>query len=223
MVIINDERMESNDVRFVGVVEAMTVTGKSQSTMQRLIRKYKGSEYIKYKGKKPYVSVVLLSSEYGVTSVDSVGKVVVDNQDEIGENRDSHDCHSYSALLDAKDEMISLLKTELEQKNKQLSDLTETVKGQMLLNKELQSKIAALPEKTQFNIQDTQFHQDVISDGEIEHKIDQNINFIKDMSLSGASPKEIAWQLNDFKLLNLNGEVYTEFLIKQLLENQSKI
>lgn len=191
--------MNNSTIQFLTVSEAQQKTGKSQSTIIRIINEYKGSKHVKKDGKKYLISTEILSqlfTNYSPT-------IHLDSQ--------------MNSLLKAKDETIEILKHELNQKDlvisnqsNQISELIERSRETNILMKSLQEQIKPLEiaqKATTVNVK-TERHT--------------NTPLIMSLHAQGLKYSEIAEQLNQQGLRNQYGKIYTGDAIKTTV-NRNKI
>jgi hypothetical protein len=202
--------MTSQNIQFLTVSEAQEITNKSQSTINRIVNKYKGSKHIKSDGNKHLISKNLLEKlfhDYPKTSNDYTGQ----------------NNNITNALLEAKNELIEILKTELGKKDQvitsqsnQISALTETSKELIETMKESIERIR------ESNIIIKSFQEQnklseraqTITTEEVKSTKHTNTPLIMDLHSQGMSYSKIAEQLNKQGLKNQYGNEYTRDAIK---------
>jgi len=183
--------------RFLSIQEAVKLTGKSQSTITRLARKYKGSEHVKMEGKKTLINIneiPELVNDYSTTS-----------------QKTSQMTNETNSLIEAKNETIELLKTQLEVKDKTIESLIERNREANILIRNLQEQIS-LPEATIIN----EPKENDITVQEVQKKPKKASNTPEIMRLyrQGLSYQEIADIINKKGARNQYGKKYKASAIK---------
>jgi hypothetical protein len=179
--------MTSQNIQFLTVSEAQEMTGKSQSTINRIINKYKGSKHIKSDGNKHLVSSKLLSElvkNYSMTS------------------HLTSQSDSMTSLLEAKNETIEILKQTVNNQANQINELIQRNRESNIIIKSLQEQIK-LPEKAQ-----------TITTVDIKSARHTNTPLIMNLYSQGMTYSKIAEQLNNQGLKNQYGKEYTRDAIK---------
>lgn len=191
--------MNSSNIQFLSVSDAQKTTGKSQSTINRIVNKYKGSKYVKKDGKK-----YLVSSEI-------ITELFTKNSDTIQMN--SHLDSNMNSLLYAKNETIEILRNELGKKDQvinnqagQISELIQRNRESNIIIKSLQEQIK-LPELAQIIEQP-------ISTVHVNTERHTNTPLIMELHAKGLKYREIAEQLNRKGLRNQFGKKYNKEAIK---------
>lgn len=201
--------------QFVEIKEAVKLTGKSLSTITRLAIKYKDSKYVKIEGKKYLIAKELLSNEYSLFTQKNMNS----------EKKQS----VLSEIIKAKDETIQILKSQLEvskiqleAKDKQINDLTETGKAQIYLIRDLQERLK-LPEHKSEPEQKKQ-HIDITPPPEPERtqtdktQIEANRTIILKLHNKGYSKKDIVRELRKQGIKNTLGHEYNTDTIRKVLK-----
>jgi transposase len=180
--------MTSQNIQFLTVLEAQEMTGKSQSTINRIINKYKGSKHIKSDGNKHLISKKLLEelfTDYSKTSHYT-------NQND----------NITSLILEAKNETIEILKQTVNNQANQINELIQRNRESNIIIKSLQEQIK-LPEKAQ-----------TITTVDIKSARHTNTPLIMNLYSQGMTYSKIAEQLNNQGLKNQYGKEYTRDAIK---------
>ncbi len=187
--------MNSSNIQYLTVTEAQEKTGKSQSTIIRIINKYKGSEYVKRDGKR-----FLISSQI-------VSELFTNYSPTIQMN--SHLNSEMNSLLIAKNETIEILKNELGKKDQvinnqagQISELIQRNRESNIIIKSFQEQIK-LPEIAQ-----------TITTAHAKIERQTNTPLIMNLYAKGMKYREIAEELNARGLKNQYGEKYKKEAIK---------
>lgn len=121
---------------YLSIAEAISTYGKSESTIRSIVRKAgkkKGvikHEVLKNGSKKIYISSVYL---------DSVFKVLNDNFDR----------STNTSTTNTSDQLIEVLKKQLEEKDKQIESLLERQRETNILTSQLQQKVLLIEESPQ--------------------------------------------------------------------------
>lgn len=216
--------------KFVELKKAAQITGKSISTLTRFLNKYKDTNEIKTQGKKYYISLKLLSKHFEVINQNEPminhGEPVI-NQNEPQKTNEKTD------VLNAKNEIIEILKqqnnflqNEIESKNKQISELTETGKAQIYLIRDLQNTIAIAqsktdvatyepPAKEKTNVEYTSFESE-------KSYIDTKRKMIVELHSKGFAPAQIANEMIKQGILNHKGNPYNKNTIQKILKRIEK-
>lgn len=187
----------------ISITEAVKRTGKSLSTITRIAKKYRGSEYIKKEGRKYLVAVELLKQLFTNYSDDYSNEYSKKEQKaEIAERE--------SMVIAAKNETIYLLKNQLDEKHEMINSLLERQREANIIIKGLQEQIK-LPEKTEEKIEEVEEIKE-------EKKEKSKIPVIVKLKEGGLSSKEIAATLNQCGLVDQYGKPYTEENVNIILE-----
>jgi hypothetical protein len=213
--------MISSNIQFLTVPEAQEQTGKSQSTIIRIINEYKGSKHVKKEGKKYLVSSQILSELF--TNYSPTIHMNSNSNNDDTKHTESKLFTNYSptihlnSLIESKNEtIIEILRNELEQKNQiinnqanQISALTESVRESFeriresnIIIKSFQEQIK-LPQQAQ-----------TITTIDIKSAKHTNTPLIMDLHSQGMPYSKIAEQLNKRGLKNQYGKEYTRDAIK---------
>lgn len=195
--------MNNSTIQFLTVSEAQQKTGKSQSTITRTINEYKDSKYVKKDGKRYLISTEILSklfTEYIQTS-----------------QKTSQNDNITTLILEAKNELIEILKSELGKKDlvisnqsNQISELIERSRETNILMKSLQEQIKPL-EITQ-----------KATTVNIKAERHTNTPLIMSLHAQGLKYSEIAEHLNQQGFRNQYGKEYTGDAIKTTV-NRNKL
>ena len=109
---------------YLTIQQAVELTGKSLPTITRLARKHKDTSYVKMQGKKYLIAIDLISQYYNIDYSDnSHTNSQIFNQEE-----------------SIKDDMIRFLKSEIQEKNRHINDLTERLREHSIMLQSFQSK-----------------------------------------------------------------------------------
>lgn len=177
---------------YLSIQEASERTGKSQSTITRLVKHYKGTKHVKKDGKKYLISVEVLP------------EIVTNYSNDYSKTR------QMNSLIEAKNETISLLKNQLDKKDKVIGDLIERNREANIIIKSLQEQIS-IPEQTQ-----TYQYQDQNYEPVKQNKASKTSNtpIIMDLRSKGMTYNQIAEQLNKMGKTNQYGKPYNANAIK---------
>ena len=104
--------------------EVANLTGKGLTKITRLARKYQNTKHVKKEGGQYYISKDWLTKFYSV----------VNHDDNINKGNESR-------TLEAKNGTISVLKSELEQRNRQIDELTERIRENNIIIQNLQNRL----------------------------------------------------------------------------------
>lgn len=121
---------------YLSIAEAISTYGKSESTIRSIVRKAgkkKGvlkHEVLKNGSKKIYISTVYL---------DSVFKVLNDNFER----------STNTSTTNTSDQLIEVLKKQLEEKDKQIESLLERQRETNILTSQLQQRVLLIEESPQ--------------------------------------------------------------------------
>jgi hypothetical protein len=188
-------KMNIQNIKFLTVEEAQKKTGKSQSTLTRIVNKYKGSNHIIKEGKKYLISSQILSELF--TTIHS--KTI----------QNSNLNSNLNSSLEAKNETIEIMKQVINNQANQISELiensnklSERIRESHIIIKSLQEQIK-LPEKAQ-----------TLTVVDIKSTRHTNTPLIMNLYSQGMTYSKIAEQLNNQGLKNQYGKDYTRDAIK---------
>jgi transposase len=194
--------MNSSNIQFLTVSEVQEKTGKSQSTINRIISKYKGSKHVKSDGKKHLISSKLLSelfTNYSFAShlTSKTSKMTSQMNSKI------------DGLLEAKNETIEILKNELGKKDQVINNQSGQINELIQRNRESNIIIKSLQEQLKL----PEMAQTITS---VNTKTERHTNtpLIMDLYAQGVKYSEIAERLNARGLKNQYGKQYTREAIK---------
>ncbi len=187
----------------ITLAEAAKCTAKSQSTITRIAKQYRGTEHVKKEGRKYLIAVELLRQLFTNYSGDySNDYSKKEQKTEIAEHE--------SAVIAAKNETIFLLKNQLDEKHEMINNLLERQRESNIIMKGLQDQIK-LPERTEDRIKDVKEEKE-------EKKEKSKIPIILKLKEAGCGSNEIAETMNQSGLNNQNGKPYTAENIDTILE-----
>lgn len=180
---------------YISILEAAEKTGRSQSTITRVARQYRGTKHVKKDGKRYLVSEEIITQLFSNYS------------------NDYSETNQMTSLIKAKNETINLLKNQLEKKDLIIGNLIERNREANIIIKSLQEQIR-LPEKSKSK-DGNGIIQDIKPDMEKKKpKPKSNTPLIMDLYNKGMSYKEIAEQLNKQGKTNQYGKQYNVNAIK---------
>ncbi len=176
---------------YLSIQDAVEKTGKSQSTITRLVKRYTGTKHVKKDGKKYLISVEVLPE-------------ITTNY-----SNDYSETIQMNSLIEAKNETISLLKNQLDKKDKIIGDLIERNREANIIIKSLQEQIS-IPEQTETYNQ----YQGYEPAKQNKTSKTSNTPIIMDLRSKGMTYNEIAEQLNKMGKTNQYGQPYNANAIK---------
>lgn len=183
----------------INLKEAANLTGKGLTTITRLARKYQNTKHVKKEGGQYYISKEWLTKFYPVVNHDDN---VVNQGNE-------------SRTLDAKNETISVLKSELEQKNRQINELTERIRESNIIIQNLQSRLQ-IPESF------TESNEIYESHPEPQEPKKDHKTVIIDLHKKSYTHREIMNHLNKNGYRNQYGNLFTISAIKTAISRLKK-
>jgi hypothetical protein len=199
-------KMNNSNIQFLTVSEVHEKTGKSQSSIMRIINEYKGTVHVKREGKKYLISSHILSQLFT-----NYSPTIHLNSSETTDNTKDTDPQLFTnysptiqmnSLIEAKNETIEILKNVISSQADQINELIQRNRESNIIIKSLQEQIK-LPEKAQ--------PMTTISVKPEKHT---NTPLIMDLHAQGLKYSDIAEQLNARGLKNQYGKKYTREAIK---------
>lgn len=206
------------NIQFIDIKKAVDLTGKSLTTINRLVHKYEATKNIKKVNGKYVISLPFLESEYPMD-------IHLDKSEhEMDIHKTQTENVTFTDLLESKNQTIEILKTqvenqknELEAKNKQINDLTETGKAQIFLIRDLQNKLE-LPERAQSSkSNETIIIHQKQNRPEYKNIVEHNRSMIIDLHKQGFNALQIATELNRQGITNAKGNKYNARTIYKVL------
>lgn len=180
---------------YITILEAAGKTGRSQSTITRVVRQYRGTKHVKKDGRRYLIAEELITQLFGNYS------------------NDYSEISQMTSLVKAKNETINLLKNQLEKKDSIIDNLMERNREANIIIKSLQEQVK-LPEKSNSKDEDG-IIQDIIPERKKKkHKSKSNTPLIMDLYNKGMGYKEIAKQLNEQGKTNQYGQQYNVNAVK---------
>jgi predicted RNase H-like nuclease (RuvC/YqgF family) len=172
----------------INLKEAVNLTGKGLTTITRLARKYQNTKHVKKEGGQYYISKEWLTKIY---------PPVNHNNNVVNQGNESR-------TLEAKNETISILKSQLEQKDRQINELTERIRENNIIIQNLQSRL--------------QIPESFAESNEVQPDPKENYKtIISDLHNQKYTSRQIAEYLNRQGYLNTLGNPFTKEAVKKII------
>lgn len=176
---------------YLTIQQAVELTGKSLPTITRLARKHKDTSYVKMQGKKYLIAIDLISQYYNIDYSDnSHTNSQIFNQEE-----------------SIKDDMIRFLKSEIQEKNRHINDLTERLREHSIMLQSFQSK--------QLQAENSSSYNSSLDTSKI-------LGIIKSLYHEGYSSRYITDYMNDNNYLNRFNEPFTVNAIQKKIQRMKR-
>jgi len=188
----------------INLKEAAKLSGKGLTTITRLARKYQDSKHVKKQAGQYLISKELVNQIYP-----PVNHVANQNNQE-----------NETGLLDAKNETIAFLKSELEQKNRQINELTERIRENNIIIQNLQTRLQIPESFTE--------HQEINQEPQPDHPHPHHTTekhkqvIIELIQQGGYTHRQVADYLNQHGYTNSRGSKFTKNAIEKILSRMRK-